>query len=57
MATDLFYDPLAPDTDEDLELSKIQFTQIISDAGEGKIVDAKTISALFLADAYRKKLV
>ena len=57
MATDLFYDPLAPDIDEDLELSKVQFTQIISDAGEGKIVDAKTISALFLADAYRKRLV
>lgn len=49
LATDLTHDPLEADDDEFLQLEKIPVKQAMEISMSGKIVDAKTLAALFLA--------
>ena len=55
MAMDLFYDPLKPDDDEDLELFRVSFDEAIERAKQGQLADAKTIAALFLAEEHIRR--
>ena len=54
LATELTYNPLSPDADEFLQLEKIPVNKAIEMAEKGKIPDAKTLAALFLARTYLK---
>ena len=56
LAKHLVFDPLEPDDDEDLELLHIPFKEALSRARDGQFLDAKTIAALFLAEASESKL-
>ena len=52
LATDLRPDPLPADEDEQIELERIPADQALEMARAGRIPDAKTIAALFLAQRH-----
>ena len=56
LAKNLTFVPLEPDDDEDLELFRIPFKETLARARDGQFVDAKTIAALFLAEAFEKTI-
>ncbi len=56
LATGLSPAPLQADADEFLQLEKIPIGQAIQMAQEGKIIDAKTLAALFLARPHLEKI-
>jgi ADP-ribose pyrophosphatase len=49
LATDLYPNPLAPDSDEIIELVRIPGARILELVQAGEFMDAKTLAALFLA--------
>lgn len=49
LATELTHDPLEADADEFLQVKKIPTKEAMGMAKDGKILDAKTLAALFLA--------
>ncbi|MBX3064305.1 MAG: NUDIX hydrolase [Anaerolineae bacterium] len=53
LATQLVESPLNMDEDEFIEVKRLSFSEIIAQIAEGKIQDAKTISAIMMA---RQKL-
>ena len=55
LATGLSPAPLQADADEFLQLEKIPVRQAFQLAQEGKIIDAKTLAALFLARSHLEK--
>lgn len=52
LATDLKHNPLEADDDEFLEVEKIPIQEAFQMAERGKIPDAKSLAALFLAKPY-----
>ncbi|MDR3288732.1 MAG: NUDIX hydrolase [Peptococcaceae bacterium] len=51
LATDLEWDPLAPDEDEFLHVERLPLHTAVADALNGKFVDAKTILGILLAQS------
>lgn len=52
LATELYTAPLPQDEDEFLDLVRIPIPTVLSMARSGRITDAKTLAALFLAQPY-----
>jgi ADP-ribose pyrophosphatase len=50
LALDLFSEPLTPDEDEFIEIMPVSFSQARKLIEQGKIIDAKTVLGIFLAD-------
>ena len=55
LATDLSYNPLEEDEDEFLSVEALPVAEAIQKAERGKIPDAKSLAALFLARPYLEK--
>lgn len=55
LATDLKHNPLDPDEDEFLSVEKIPVKKAIEMAEKGKVPDAKSLAALFLAKSHLEK--
>ena len=55
LATDLSYNPLAPDADEFLSVKTVPVAEAIQRAERGEIPDAKSLAALFLAKSALEK--
>jgi len=55
LATDLKHNPLEPDADEFLSIEKIPVKKAIEMAEGGKVPDAKSLAALFLAKPHLEK--
>jgi ADP-ribose pyrophosphatase len=55
LATDLKENPLQADDDEFLQVEKIPLKQAVEMAEQGKILDAKSLAALFLARSHLEK--
>ena len=49
LATELRFDPLAPDADEFLQVEKIPLAEALALAESGQMPDAKTLAALLMA--------
>ncbi|HJW91286.1 MAG TPA: NUDIX hydrolase [Anaerolineales bacterium] len=56
LATELSPDPLQPDEDEFLSVESIPLEQLLRMAESGKIMDSKSLAALFLARPYLESL-
>jgi ADP-ribose pyrophosphatase len=56
LATDLKPDPLPADADEFLEVVRLPLRQALEMARQGKVPDAKSLAALFLARPYLERL-
>ena len=52
LATDLVASPLKPDSDEFITLERLNMEDALGLARQGKIPDAKSLAALFLAQKY-----
>jgi ADP-ribose pyrophosphatase len=52
LATDLRPDPLEADADEFLSVERVPLNEALSLAGQGKVPDAKSLAALFLAKTH-----
>ena len=57
LAKDLFYEPLAADDDEFIEVLPTSFRQAKELLKNGKIIDAKTALGLFMAENYLDKVL
>jgi len=57
LATELKHNPLAPDDDEFLVVEKIPVKVAMDMAKSGKILDAKSLAALFLAKPHLNKIL
>ncbi len=55
LATDLKHNPLDPDEDEILSIEKIPVIKAVEMAPRGKMPDAKSLAALFLAKPHLEK--
>ena len=55
LATDLKHNPLDPDEDEVLSVEKIPINKVLEMAEIGKVQDAKSLAALFLAKSQLEK--
>jgi ADP-ribose pyrophosphatase len=55
LATDLKENPLQADEDEFLQVEKIPLKQAVEMAEQGKILDAKSLAALFLGRSHLEK--
>ncbi|MBI5295534.1 MAG: NUDIX hydrolase [Chloroflexi bacterium] len=55
LATDLRHDPLEADADEFLQVEKMPVREAVQMAERGKMPDAKSLAALFLARPYLEK--
>jgi ADP-ribose pyrophosphatase len=56
LATELISDPLQGDDDEFIEVEKIPLKQVYPMVRDGKIIDAKTLTLLFLAQPFLDQL-
>ncbi len=52
LATELYYDPLAADVDERIEVIRIPFEECVAMARGGSLNDAKTLASLLLAETF-----